>query len=104
MRCNVSVSGGRWRCASPACDQFVSYQELQYCGLTEDAITTFRSDLSPQRNRVEFREDGTYRLLPPQRLRYGGRKRPSATRNNGNNDNKPAVKQRQVEIEEIVID
>lgn len=73
MACNTSVSGGRWRCAS--CENFLSYQELQLCGLTRSALKKFAGEVSSQRHRVEFRADRTYHLLPPQKLRYANKKR-----------------------------
>jgi hypothetical protein len=77
MLCNVAVSGGRWRCAS--CETFLSYQELQLCSLTEAALKKFGTQVSSQRDRVEFRADKTFHLLPTQRLRYGNKKRPTDT-------------------------
>lgn len=98
MQCNSSVSGGRWRCAS--CELFVSYQELQLCGLTQEALQKFGNTVSSQRDRVELRADGTYQLLQPNKLRYGNKKRTT----NGSGGSGAPNQQVQSAIEEIVID
>lgn len=59
------MSGGRWRCAS--CEKFVSIQDLEVCGLTKELINDeFKRDLirKPDRDRVQYCEDGSYALLP----------------------------------------
>lgn len=63
------MSGGRWRC--PCCEKFLSFNKLEFCGLTKAALTKFEKDVNANRGRVEFRADGNYRLLPEDSLRYG---------------------------------
>ena len=65
----MSVSGGRWRC--PNCELFLRFDELEFCGLTTQALATFGSDVNANRGRVEFQADGKYTLLPEDRLRHG---------------------------------
>jgi hypothetical protein len=79
MQSNVLVSGSRWRCAS--CELFLEYHELQLCGLTKAALGKFGEKVNASQGRVEFRSDETYHLLPPQRLRYAGKKQSGS---NGN--------------------
>ena len=73
IKCNVNVSGVRWRCGSETCDQFVSYQDLQYCSFTQQVIEKHRHELSDMRNRVEVYEDGTFHLLPEVKPKYARR-------------------------------
>lgn len=70
---NEKVYGGRWRC--PACESFVSPSDLEICGLTQDCLRMFSTDVSSNRHQVEFRADRSYRLLKPQKLRYANKKR-----------------------------
>jgi len=72
---NSFVSGGRWRCAS--CEDFVSLQSLQHCGLTASLLEEFKDQASVDRDRVEFCANGSYRLLDERKSRYSG-KRPAA--------------------------
>ena len=75
------MSGGRWRCAS--CERYLSHQDLQLCGLTAAALERFKNEASTTRDRVEFRSDKTFILLPTNKVRYNGRKRGAATQNEG---------------------
>jgi hypothetical protein len=102
MACNTSVSGSRWRC--PACETFLSYQDLQLCGLTQAALKKFEREVSSTRDRVEFKADKTYKLLPEPKLRYGTKKRTSATSGNGNNNNTTSTKMDPDTIEIIDLD
>jgi hypothetical protein len=75
----------------------VSHQELELCGLTQEALKSFAGQVSYQHDRVELRADKTYRLLEPQKLRYGNKKRSNDGAGNKANPIKTV-------IEEIVID
>jgi len=68
---NAPVSGGRWRCV--CCESFVTYQELEVCGLTKEAIKTFAEEASSTRDRVEFRGDKSFHLLKEAPPRYKNR-------------------------------
>jgi hypothetical protein len=62
------------------------------CGLTLDSLEKFQSEASPQRDRVEFQADRTYRLLEENKRQYSNKKRPGASSqtngtNSNNNDN-----------------
>jgi hypothetical protein len=58
---NEIVSGTRWRCL--CCEQFVSVQDLQVCGLTDDILTEFKGKTNDQCNKVEFCSNGSYSLF-----------------------------------------
>jgi hypothetical protein len=105
---NVTVSGGRWRCAS--CEKFLSYQDLQLCGLTEAALQRFGKEASSTRDRVEFRgKDKTFHLLEENRRRYS-KKRPVPNAGGGGGSNgdtgnsSQRFKQQPQEVTEIIID
>jgi hypothetical protein len=70
---NGFVSGSRWRCAS--CETFVSVDSLEVCGLTSRLLDEFKTEASPERDRIEFRSDGTYSLLPEKTPQYAVRRR-----------------------------
>jgi hypothetical protein len=72
---NTHVSGSRWRCAS--CEKFVLFQDLQFCGFTADLLTEFKDVATPQRDRVEFRADQSYRILEENKRRYGVKRQAS---------------------------
>lgn len=57
----MHVTYNRWRCAS--CENFVSLQSLQICGLTSHLLKEFKGSASSERDRVEFSSDGRYKLL-----------------------------------------
>ncbi len=65
---NFCVSYNRWRCAS--CENFVSLQSLQICGLTSHLLEEFKSSATSERDRVEFSSDGRYQLLVQQVSRH----------------------------------
>lgn len=81
MSVNAPVSGGRWRCV--CCESFVTYQELEVCGLTREALQMFADDVSSIRDRVEFRADGSFRLLNEPPLRHKNRNRRMQAANGG---------------------
>ena len=70
---NASVSGGRWRCI--CCESFITYQELEVCGLTQSALQTFATEVSATRDRIEFRADKSFRLLNEAPLRHKNKQR-----------------------------
>ena len=70
---NASVSGGRWRCI--CCESFITYQELEVCGLTQSALQTFATEVSATRDRIEFRADKSLHLLDEAPLRHKNRQR-----------------------------
>lgn len=57
------------------CESFVSYQELEVCGLTQAALKRYADDISATRDRVEYRADQTFHLLKEAPLRYRNRHR-----------------------------
>jgi len=65
---NIFMSGQRWRC--PACEKFVSLQQLQHCGLTAALTTEFRDKAAAKHDRVEFRSDRSYCLLDERKRSY----------------------------------
>lgn len=64
-----SATGSRWRC--PVCSTFLSWKNLQFCGLYADLLQEFKDTASSQRNCIEFRSDGTYTLLQEKKARFG---------------------------------
>ena len=58
---NSYVSGGRWRCS--ACENFVSLQNLEVCGLTLHLLRAFARVATSDRSRVALCGDRTYKLL-----------------------------------------
>jgi len=86
IQSNACVSGSRWRCAS--CEDFVSLQSLEYCGLTASLLEEFKDQATVDRDRVEFCASGSYRLLDERKLRYGADKRPAPD----DDDEKPDAK------------
>jgi hypothetical protein len=95
---NVHISGSRWRCA--ACENFVSLQDLEYCGLTAYIIKEFEKVLTEERDRIEFSEDGRYKLLEARPLRYG-KKRPKEENNGSSHGAKKVCKANEDDIIEI---
>lgn len=73
IQSNAHVSGSRWRCAS--CEDFVSLQNLEFCGLTGSLLKEFKGQATVDRDRVEFSADGRYRLLVERKRRHAGQKR-----------------------------
>ena len=65
---NIYISYNRWRCAS--CENFVSLQSLQICGLTSHLLKEFQGSATSERGRVEFSSDGRYKLLEQQVSRH----------------------------------
>jgi hypothetical protein len=87
MEVSAPVSGGRWRCA--CCEIFISHQELQLCGLTQEALTKFAGKVSSTRSRVEFRADKSLHLLPEKELRSTNQRRqPAVQKSNGDQGKK----------------
>ena len=64
---NAYVSGSRFRCAS--CEEFVSLQNLEICGLTTHLLQEFEKVASPERDRVQVCADGSYVLLEERKVR-----------------------------------
>lgn len=58
---NVKVSAGRWRCF--VCEDFVSLDSLEQCGLTTDILKEFDGQADAMRNRIEITSDKSYQLL-----------------------------------------
>jgi len=73
LESNLVVCGSRWRCAS--CERFIAWRDLQFCGLTDDLLKEFKGEASPQRDRIQFNSDRSYRLLEEAKKRYNGKKR-----------------------------
>lgn len=67
---NAIVSGGRWRCA--LCETWVCPRDLLRCGLFDRMLEKHRGEVSGERDKVQFRSDGTWDLMAENRLRYGG--------------------------------
>jgi hypothetical protein len=51
----------RWKCCH--CEHFLSYDELEFCELTKDALERFGADVGLDRHMVELQEDGSMRLM-----------------------------------------
>lgn len=66
LESNVQEGRQRWRCA--VCENFIAVEDLVYCKLTRDLLEEFKASASSSRDRVEFRLDGTYELLPERPL------------------------------------
>jgi predicted alpha/beta-fold hydrolase len=100
----VTVSGGRWRCAS--CEQFLAYQDLQLCGLTEAALERYGKEASSARDRVEFRgKDKTFHLLEENKRRYQKKRPlPNVVGLHGDTGSSQRPKQQRQEVMEIIID
>lgn len=81
---NVPVAGGRWRCV--CCESFITYQELEVCGLAKEALRIFAREVSATRDRVEFRADKSFHLLKEPPLRHNNRFRRILSANGSNND------------------
>jgi len=62
---NKSPSGQRWKCGY--CENFLSYEDLEHCALTEEACKRFGSQITNLRHMVEFREDHSMVLCKPVR-------------------------------------
>ena len=62
------VSGGRWRCG--CCESFLSYEDLQLCGLTRAALEKFENEASRTRDRVEVFSNRSFVLLKEREKRY----------------------------------
>ena len=74
LESNRLVSGQRWRCL--VCEKHLSYYDLQLDGLVEKLIFQFRKELQPvERDRIEYRADGTYTLLRERKQRQNTKKR-----------------------------
>jgi hypothetical protein len=89
------VSGSRWRCAS--CENFVSLQDLEYCGLTASLLKEFANDVTPARDRIELCSNKTYRLLGERKLRYKKKSAPTSGKNS-------SIETKKFHAEEIIID
>jgi len=48
---------------------FVSYQQLEYCGLTKQTLVQLKDGITSDRHMVELREDKTIELIKPARSR-----------------------------------
>ena len=69
LNSNSRVYGQRWRCL--VCEDNITCDELQICGLSEDLIFEFRKELVPTvRDRIEFSSDKSYKLLENRKKRY----------------------------------
>lgn len=53
----------RWKCCH--CEHFLSYDELEYCELTKDALDRFGAEVGLDRHMVELHEDGSMHLMAP---------------------------------------
>ncbi|GKY98427.1 hypothetical protein MPSEU_000800200 [Mayamaea pseudoterrestris] len=67
LESNVAEGRQRWRCA--ICENFIAVEDLQLCKLTRDMLSEFKDIATTSRDRVEFRLDGTYELLPERRIK-----------------------------------
>jgi hypothetical protein len=53
----------RWKCCH--CEHFLSYDELEYCALTKEALIRFGDKVGLDKHMVELQEDGSMRLVTP---------------------------------------
>lgn len=94
MLMNRNPSGQRWKCGK--CEKFVSYEDLEYCTLTSDAVAKFGKNITNLQHEVELREDRTMSLAKPVRShqeRAKAKKQAavaSTVKNNGNERVAPA--------------
>lgn len=64
---NKGASGQRWKCG--LCEDFLSYEDLELCALTELGLKQFGGEMTAGQHMVEFREDKTLELMKPARSR-----------------------------------
>ena len=90
LQSNEAVSGQRWRCV--LCENFVSPEQLEECGLHLTLLDQYRMQATLHRDRVQFRSDSTWDLMDESKKRYqsSGQKRsamPSSKRSKFNSPN-----------------
>jgi hypothetical protein len=67
LQVHEGVSGQRWKCAR--CESFLSYKDLEFCALTDFALTCFKDHMTTDQHMVEVREDRSLELMKPTRSR-----------------------------------
>ena len=66
---NHVITGQRWKCL--VCEDLVAYDQLELCGLTQQALETHDKEAVPtNRDRIEFASDGSYKLLEAKKERH----------------------------------
>jgi len=65
LELNKSAGGQRWKCGY--CEDFLSFEDLEHCALTEKAAQQFGNQISNLQHMVEFKEDGSMSLCKPVR-------------------------------------
>jgi len=63
LEMNKSASGQRWKCGW--CENFISYEDLEHCALSEQAVKLFGNEISNLQHMVEFKEDKSISLCKP---------------------------------------
>ena len=81
LQTNETVFGGRWRCA--VCEDFLCLDEMVQCGLFTKMLETYADEASVNRDKVQFHADGTWKLMPENKLRYGSKKRSNDSTDHG---------------------
>ncbi len=87
MDLNKSPSGQRWKCGH--CENFLSFEDLEHCALTEKACLKFGKEITTLQHMVEFKEDGSLALCKPVRShqeRARAKKLAAARETNGKED------------------
>lgn len=83
LEMNKTVSGQRWKCLR--CELFLSYQDLEFCALTELGLERFGKKMTAEQHMVEYRgENRSMDLMPPVRTRQERTQAKKATNNNSN--------------------
>ncbi len=65
LELNKSAGGQRWKCGY--CEDFLSFEDLEHCALTEKAAQQFGNQITNLQHMVEFKEDGSMSLCKPVR-------------------------------------
>jgi len=82
---NMKASAGRWRCF--VCEDFVSLDSLEQCGLTTDILEEFNGQVDAAQNRIEITSDKNYRLLGSDQMRPARNRKRLAGEEGGCNTN-----------------
>lgn len=105
LEMNKTVSGQRWKCLR--CELFLSYQDLEFCALTELGLKRFGKKMTAEQHMVEYRgENRSMDLMPPVRTRQERTQAKKTTNSNSNiiSSTNQASSGGEIEILEILSD
>jgi len=105
LEMNKTVSGQRWKCLR--CELFLSYQDLEFCALTELGLERFGKKMTAEQHMVEYRgENRSMDLMPPVRTRQERTQAKKTTNSNSNiiSSTNQASSGGEIEILEILSD